>query len=77
MQIIKPMLDIYHEILYRPLFNLLVFLYDTIAFSDLGIAIILLTLLIKVVFLPLSQKAIRSQKALQELQPRVNAIKEK
>jgi YidC/Oxa1 family membrane protein insertase len=68
------MLSIYNELLYRPLFNLLIFLYNTISFENMGVAIILLTLLIRVVFLPLSQKAIKSQKALQELQPKIKAI---
>ena len=71
------MLYLYNEFLYRPLFNLLVFFYNTIAFSDVGIAIVLLTVFTRLIFLPLSQKAIRSQKALQELQPQIKAIQEK
>ena len=70
------MVSIFNELLYRPLFNLLVFFYNT-AFSDIGLAIILLTLLIKAVFWPLSQKAIKSQKALQDLQPQIKALQEK
>ncbi len=70
------MVSLFNELLYRPLFNLLVFFYN-IAFSDIGLAIVLLTLLIKLVFLPLSQKAIKSQKALQDLQPQIKAVQEK
>ena len=69
-------MSLFNEILYRPLFNLLVFFYN-IALSDIGLAIVLLTLLIKLVFLPLSQKAIKSQKALQDLQPQIKAVQEK
>lgn len=68
---------LYHEFLYRPLFNLLVFFYNTLAFSDVGLAIILLTLLVRLIFWPLSQKSIRSQKVLQELQPQIKALQEK
>ncbi len=68
---------IFNEFLYRPLFNLLVFLYNTIAFKDVGVAIILITALIRLVLWPLSQKAIRSQKSLQDLQPKIRAIQEK
>ena len=71
------MINIFNEFLYRPLFNLLVFFYNTVSFSNIGIAIIILTILIKLVFLPLSQKAIKSQKALQDLQPQIKSLQEK
>ncbi len=71
------MLYLYNEFLYRPLFNLLVFFYNTIAFTDIGLAIILLTVFTRLVFWPLSQKSIRSQKILQELQPQIKALQEK
>ncbi len=69
--------SIFHEVLYRPLFNLLVFLYETVSFYDLGIAIILLTLIIRFALFPLSQKAIRSQKELFKIQPEIKEIQEK
>jgi YidC/Oxa1 family membrane protein insertase len=45
--------------------------------NDLGVAIILLTLVIKLLLWPLSRKAIESQKALQDIQPKVDEIKKK
>ncbi|MFH1890704.1 MAG: YidC/Oxa1 family membrane protein insertase [Candidatus Kuenenbacteria bacterium] len=71
------MIEIYNTILYRPLFNLLVFLYNTVSFQDIGIAIILLTVIIKLALYPLSVKSIKGQKALQELQPKMEEIKRK
>lgn len=71
------MIEIYHLLLYKPLFNLLVFLYNTVAFHDLGLSIILITLLIKIILYPFSSKSIKSQKALQDLQPKVEEIKNK
>ncbi len=62
---------------YQPILNLLVFLYDIVPGNDLGIAIILLTVVIKLLLLPLSKKSIKSQKALQELQPKIQELKEK
>ena len=67
----------FNEILYRPLFNILVLLYNIIPGDDLGIAIIVLTIGIKLVLYPLNQKAIKSQKALQELQPKIKEIQKK
>lgn len=43
--------------------------------QDLGVAIILLTAIIKLILWPLSQKSIKSQKSLQELQPKINELK--
>ncbi|MFA5184790.1 MAG: YidC/Oxa1 family membrane protein insertase [Patescibacteria group bacterium] len=71
------MSQIFTAIFYQPILNLLVFLYDTIAFQDLGIAIILLTAVIRLVFWPLSRASITSQKALQDLQPKIEELKKK
>lgn len=62
-------------IFYQPIFNLLIWLYNIIPGHDLGIAIIVLTIIIKLVFLPLSKKAIESQKELQDLQPKIEELK--
>jgi len=71
------MASLFHEVLYRPLFNLLVFLYNTVSFQDLGLAIIILTLIIRFALYPLSQKAIQSQKELFKIQPEVKELQEK
>ena len=68
---------IFHEVLYRPLFNGLVFLYNVVPYHDFGIAIILLTLIIRFILYPLNQKALKSQKALSELQPQIKEIQSK
>lgn len=69
-------IQIYHEVLYRPLFNILVWLYDTIPGQDIGIAIILLTVLIKVALNPFSKKSIMSQRSLQRIQPQIEAVRQ-
>lgn len=69
------MIHLFTVIFYQPIFNLLIFLYNNFSFGDLGIAIILLTILIRLIFLPLSRKAIKSQKSLQELQPKIEKLK--
>jgi YidC/Oxa1 family membrane protein insertase len=67
----------FHEAFIRPIFNLLIWLYNVIPGDDLGIAIIVLTIIIKIILFPLSQKSIRSQKALQTLQPKIETLKKK
>lgn len=57
-----------------PLFNTLIFIYNTIAFQDLGLAIIFLTFLIRIIFLPLFYKSAKNQILIQRLQPELNKI---
>ncbi len=68
---------IWHEGFYRPIFNFLVFLYNIIPGHDIGIAIIILTVVLRLIMWPLSQKSIKSQKAMQDLQPQLKAIQNK
>jgi YidC/Oxa1 family membrane protein insertase len=67
----------FETLFYQPVLNLLVFLYNIVPGNDLGVAIILLTIIVKLLLYPLSRKAIESQKGLQEIQPEVEEIKEK
>lgn len=69
--------NIFNLVLYKPLLNLLVLLYEYIPGYDLGIAIVLLTILIKLILHPISVKAVNSQRALQKLQPQLKEIQEK
>jgi len=67
----------FSTILINPLLNALIWLYDVIPGHDMGVAIILLTLVIKIVlFLP-SLSSIKSQHQLQSIQPKVDAIRKK
>ena len=62
---------------YQPILNLLIFIYNVVPGHDFGVAIIILTIIIKLALLPLSKKSLNSQKALQELQPKIEEIKKK
>ncbi len=65
----------FKTIFIEPLFNLLVFLVDVVPWHDVGIAIILLTLIVKLILSPLHKKSIISQIRLKELEPKINEIK--
>lgn len=69
------MTEFFTTILYEPLFNLLIGIYHVLPWKDLGLAIIILTLIIKVILFYPSLKQMRSQKALQEAQPHIDALK--
>lgn len=67
----------FYTIFYQPIYNLLIFLYNLVPGKDLGVAIILITLVIRLVLYPFSKKAIKSQKELQTIQPEIEKIKER
>lgn len=67
----------FNTILYQPLFNVLVLLYEFLPGHDFGIAIIVLTILIRLLFFPLMAKSLKSQKTLTELQPKIQDIQKK
>ena len=66
---------IWNTVLYKPLVNALAFLISIVPGGDVGIAIILLTILVKVILFPLSQKAIQNQAAMNILAPEIEKIK--
>jgi len=71
------MIALYNTIIYRPLLNLLVFFYNVIPGHDIGVVIILLTILIRLALAPSFHKSLKSQQAMNELQPKLNEIREK
>ena len=66
---------IFDAVLYQPMLNVLIWLYSLI--GNFGLAIILLTLLIKLILHPLNKKSIESQKAMAEIQPKMQEIQSK
>ena len=65
----------FFNILAQPLFLVLTFFYGF--FKNYGVAIILLTVLIKIIFWPLTHKSYSSMKAMQKLQPEMQKLREK
>lgn len=66
---------IFNTVLYQPMLNFLVLIY--IYTNNFGVAVIALTLLIKLATNPLNDKALKSQKAMAEIQPRLQEIQRK
>ncbi|MBI3522309.1 MAG: membrane protein insertase YidC [Chloroflexi bacterium] len=67
--------DIWNFLLVHPLLSLLVGAFDL--FHDFGIAVVLVTVAIRLLLYPLYVTQIRSQRAMQELAPAMNDIKAK
>ena len=65
------MKELLKTILYKPLYNLLVFLAWLIPGHSVGWAIIALTLLVRLALWPSSMKATRAQKKMRDLAPEI------
>jgi len=66
---------LWDTLLYKPLINALAFLVSIVPGGDMGLAVILLTILVKLVLFPFSQKAIKNQAAMTMLAPELEKIK--
>ncbi len=69
--------NFFNEILYRPIFNALIFIYQFAAFRDMGIAIILLTVIIRLLLWPLFHETARYQKLAPKLQSEIKQIQQR
>ncbi len=75
----KPgtMRQLFRSLITKPLFNLLVFFTQHLPNKSLGWSIVLLTILVRLLLFVPNQKAMKSQRALQKLQPKLEEIKKK
>src|SRR3989338_11297383 len=67
--------NIWNTFLSEPLLNALAFLVSILPGADIGLAVIALTLLVKIILLPLSHRSIESQAEMNMLAPELNKIK--
>lgn len=67
----------FHAVFYDPIYNALVTLVALIPGSDVGIAVILVTIVIRLILLPFSISAARTQRAMKVLEPKIKELKEK
>lgn len=65
----------FQTIIVQPIFNLLVLIYALIPGHNFGLAIILFTVLIRLLMWPLVRKQLRHARAMRELQPQLRKIK--
>lgn len=70
------MIYLYHIIFKYPILNLLIFFYQTIGFHDLGLAIILVTIAIRLILYPFFHTGAKQQMLMQRIQPQVKKIQE-
>lgn len=67
---------LFHAVFYNPIYNALVALVSVIPGGDVGVAVILITIVIRLILLPFSLSAARTQRAMRHLEPKLKALKE-
>lgn len=68
------MITLFNNYIVEPIVWLLGHIYTTVAFDDLGIAVILLTVLVRVVLFPVFYKSARDGAIMQKIQPKIKEI---
>ena len=70
------MAEIWYLIIADPMLNILVAL-SSILLSSFGLAIIAITVIVRLILLPLTSRQTRSTKAMQEMQPKIQELQKK
>lgn len=70
-------MSLFDVILIQPIFNILVFIYGIIPGHDFGVALILFTILIRILMWPLVKKQLHQTKLMRKLQPELARIRKK
>lgn len=67
--------NIFTTVIVQPIFNLLVFIYAILPGHNFGLAIIIFTIIIRILLWPLVKKQLNQAKAMRELAPEIKKIK--
>ena len=69
--------NLFNTFFTEPILNGIVLLYNVLPGNDFGIAIVVLTIIIRALLIPMAKKGIQSQRSLQKIQPEVKKIRKK
>lgn len=67
----------FFSVVTQPLYNGVVALIHLLPWADLGIIVIIFTVIVRLILFPLAQKALRTQMVMQEVQPKMEEVREK
>lgn len=68
---------LWNTVLYKPLYNGLIFLVGVMPAYSVGLSVIALTIIVRLIIFPLTHKSIKTQRKMRELEPELRIIKEK
>lgn len=67
----------WENLIYQPIYNTLIFLISLVPGNNLGLAIVILTLILRTILLIPTHKSLKSQREMQKMQPKLEAIRKK
>lgn len=70
-------MNIFDVLIVQPIFNILLFIYGIVPWNDFGIALIIFTILVRLVMWPLIKKQLHQTKLMRKIQPELKKIKAK
>ncbi len=68
---------VFHTLIYDPVYNGLVYFVDILPSHDVGLAVIIVTIIVRIILFPLSRRAVQTQLAMKAIAPDVEEIKKK
>jgi YidC/Oxa1 family membrane protein insertase len=71
------MINFFHTFLYTPIYNLLILLVDNVPGADIGIAVVLVTIIVRLIISPLSFAAQKTARSMKQVEPEMKEIKKK
>lgn len=71
------MAALFHSYIFLPLYNLLVYLIGVVPGGDIGVAVILATIIVRLVIMPLSFAQLKSARVMKALNPEMKSIQKK
>ncbi|MEI6378027.1 MAG: YidC/Oxa1 family membrane protein insertase [Candidatus Falkowbacteria bacterium] len=71
------MTNFFNIIFYQPILNIVIYIYNIIPGHEIGLVIIVLAVLVKLATWPLNAKILKSQKMMNDLQPKLEELKKK
>lgn len=71
------MISLYHTLISTPLYNGFIYLFDLIPWLDAGMAVILFTIIVKLILFPIAKKSIITQIMMRKIDPELRVIREK
>lgn len=69
--------SLFHNLLYVPIYNLLIFFVDIVPNGDVGIAVILATVVVKLIIAPFSISAVKTQRRMKFVEPQMKELRVK
>ncbi len=71
------MITLWETVIYEPLYNALLFITNSLPGANIGFGVIALTILVRIILLPISKKGLLSQYKMRLIEPKIKAIREK